>query len=194
VPPPAVHQPARGERDGVERERLGARRRRLYATGTIRNGHARHAAQRLSPLHGFSNLRQDPLAIIEHHRIDGAAEKGRGVGGRRVSSHDDWHVRRKAPHPPRERKDLVGLERMHGRNSDYRRARPAHFPLDRAAEAQVRDGDPVATGLERSGDVLHAERFDAEERTEAESFVLGNRAEQEDVHGRGAKRNIRCPP
>ena len=36
--------------------------------------------------------------------------------------------------------------------------------------------------LERGGDVLHAERLDAEERAEAEAFVAGNRTQEQDVH------------
>jgi glycosyltransferase involved in cell wall biosynthesis len=40
----------------------------------------------------------------------------------------------------------------------------------------------VTTHLECGRDILHAERFDAEERTETESLVAGSGAEQENVH------------
>ena len=54
--------------------------------------------------------------------------------------------------------------------------------LERAAEPQIDEGHPVAARLERGRDVLHAERLDAEERTEAEALVSRDWSEQQDVH------------
>ena len=62
--------------------------------------------------------------------------------------------------------------------------------FERAAESQVGERDRVATGFERRRDVLHAERFDAKERSQPETVVLGHRAQQEYVHGSAVKRNI----
>ena len=58
--------------------------------------------------------------------------------------------------------------------------------LERATEAEVGERDAVPGGLERGGDVFHAERLDAKERTQAEAFVAGNGPQQQHVHGRGA--------
>ena len=54
--------------------------------------------------------------------------------------------------------------------------------VERAAESEVGQRDAVSVPLERRGDVLHAERLDAEERTEAESLVAWNRTKKQDVH------------
>ena len=48
----------------------------------------------------------------------------------------------------------------------------------------------MAARFERGRDVLHAERFDAEERTEAEAFVARDGTQQEDVHDRKRECNI----
>ena len=53
---------------------------------------------------------------------------------------------------------------------------------ERAAESEVGERDAVAARLERGRDVFHAERLDAEERTEAEALVGGHGTKQQDVH------------
>ena len=45
----------------------------------------------------------------------------------------------------------------------------------------------MAVGFERGGDVFHAERLDAKERTETESFVAGNGTQQQHVHADGER-------
>ena len=65
--------------------------------------------------------------------------------------------------------------------------RRAHLVLERAAEAEIGQRDAVAAGFERRGDVLHAERLDAEEGTEAEPLVAGNGTQQQNIHARRAR-------
>ena len=110
-----------------------------------------------------------------------------------MAADDDRHARREPTDLPCEPEDLVGLERVHAGDADETRARASQLLLDGAAEPKVGDGDPMTTALERGRDVLHAEGLDAEERTETESFVSGDRTQQEDVHGRTRKRNIGDP-
>ena len=110
-----------------------------------------------------------------------------------MAADDDRHVRREPRTSRASAEHLVGLERVHAGDADERRARASQLLLDGAAEAQIGDRDAVAARLERGGDVLHAERLDAEERTEAEAFVSWDRTQQQDVHGRTRKRNIGNP-
>ena len=71
---------------------------------------------------------------------------------------------------------------MHGGDADEAGSRGAQVMLERAAEAQIGERDGVAARFERGGDVLHAERLDAEERSETESLVAGHGTQQQDVH------------
>ena len=63
----------------------------------------------------------------------------------------------------------------------------AHLVLERSTEAEVGERDAMAAGLERRGDVLHAERLDAKEGTQAEPLVTRNGTQQQNVHARGAR-------
>jgi hypothetical protein len=95
----------------------------------------------------------------------------------------------------RERRDLsselehlVALERVHRGNAHEIGPALGDDAGERPAEAEVGKRDAMPRGLERGGDVLHAERLDAEERAEAEAFVGRDGPEQEDVHRESACR------
>ncbi len=81
-----------------------------------------------------------------------------------------------------QRQYIVGLERVHGRNADERGTLAVDVVLERPAEAQVGERDIVPVSFERGRDVLHAERFDAEEGAESVPFVPRDRAQQQDLH------------
>ena len=49
-------------------------------------------------------------------------------------------------------------------------------------EAQIGERDLVPARFERRRDVLHPERLDSEERTQAETFVRGHRTKEKDSH------------
>ena len=101
-----------------------------------------------------------------------------------MAADDDRHLRRQRAHPRRERQHFVGFERVHRGDADQLPGRAARMLLfERATESEVGERDPVAAGLERGGDVFHAERLDAKERTEAEPFVAGNGTQQQHIHG-----------
>ena len=78
--------------------------------------------------------------------------------------------------------DLVGFERVHRGDADEGRTRRADLRGDRRREPQVRERHAMTARLERRRDVFHAERLDAEERSEAEPLVRGDRAQKQDVH------------
>ena len=102
-----------------------------------------------------------------------------------MAADDDRHVRREPPDVGRQRQHFVGLEGVHGGDADQRRTDAPHQVFERATEAEIGQRHAVSLHLESRGDVFHAERLDAEERTETESFVAGNRTEQQDVHRNG---------
>ena len=71
----------------------------------------------------------------------------------------------------RERERFVGLERVHAGDADQRGPRLAQVMVHGPAVAEIHDGRAMAARFERRGDVLEAERLDAEERAEAEAIV-----------------------
>src|SRR5207248_5311265 len=68
------------------------------------------------------------------------------------------------------------------RDVDERGPHAPQVPVDRSAVTEVDDGRAVAALFECGGDVLDAERLDAEERTEAEPIVNRYGSKQQDVH------------
>ena len=137
-------------------------------------------------LEGLDQPRHRSLAVVEHDRVDGGARERRRIGGGRVTADDDRYVGRDSANPSHELQHVVGLERMHRRDADEIRTR-IEVVLDRTAETQIDERDLVPARLERGGDVFHAERFDAEERSETEALVSGNGTKQQDSHGRVAR-------
>jgi hypothetical protein len=93
-------------------------------------------------------------------------------------------VRRVSAHAAHERQHVVNLERVHARDADDSRPDRREDALDGPGEAQIAQRDTVAARFERRADVLHAERFDAEEGTEAESLVAWRRTQEQKVHAR----------
>ena len=100
---------------------------------------------------------------------------------------EDERVGRSATHAADEGERVVDLERVHAGDADHARARGPEIVLDGTRETQIAQRDVVAAGFERGADVLHPERFDSEERTEAEAFVAGHGPQQQHVHGRSVR-------
>ena len=132
--------------------------------------------------------RHDALAVAEADGVDASGQERRRVRGRRVPPHQDEGVRGGTAHARDERQRVVDLERVHAGDADDLRAQPCDVPLDGAPEAQVAQLDVVALCEQRRADVLHAERFDAEEGPETEALVARHGAQQEDTHRRGRRR------
>jgi hypothetical protein len=83
------------------------------------------------------------------------------------------------------------LERVHRRDADEP-GTLLQVVLDRTAEAKIDERDVVAARFERGGDVLHAERLDAEEAAETEAFVSRDGTKQQHTHGSTGQINTRC--
>ena len=157
---------ARRRRVAAVRTHRAVARPRLHEPGNRR--------RRGAPLERLDRPRHRPLAVVEHdRRRRRRVEERRGIRGGGVSADDDRHVGRSAPHARDERQHVVGLERVHAGDADERRAAALQVVLDRTAEPQIGERDAMPAGFERGGDVFHAERLDAEERTEPEPFVAG---------------------
>jgi hypothetical protein len=76
---------------------------------------------------------------------------------------------------------------VHPGDADQARTERPHVVPQRTTETEIGDGDAVASGLECCRDIFHAERLDAEERTEAETLVRGHGTKQQNGHdGRSA--------
>ena len=101
-----------------------------------------------------------------------------------MPSDEDERFGDDAPNLPCRLDDPVVLERVHAGNADQPGPRPPRPGAHAVAEAQVHDRRLVAARTKRRGHVLEAQRLDAKERPEPETFVAGVRADQEDVHGR----------
>ena len=190
--PPRRDEMARRQRNLVELEGRRIRGRRDHLARLLPHRQARNLAQRPAGLDGVRYPRHRPLAVVENHGIDGIEQKGMRVGRRGVPADDDGHAWRELSNAPRQRHDVVGFERVHGGDADEARrtTRGAQLMFERAAESQIGERHRVAAGFERGRDVLHAERLDAEERTQPETLVPGHRTQQEYVHGSAVKRNI----
>ncbi len=100
---------------------------------------------------------------------------------------DDRHLGRERADLRGKRQHVVGFERVHRGDADERGPGRAHLVLERSTEAEIGQRDAMAAGFERRGDVLHAERLDAKEGTEAEPLVAGNGTQQQHIHARGAR-------
>ena len=81
-------------------------------------------------------------------------------------------MRQGAADAGRHREHGIGFERVHAGDADERGA-GAEGAFERG-EAQIGQRDAVPARFERGRDVLHAQRFDAEERAETEAFVAGD--------------------
>ena len=191
--PPRCDKVPRGQRNLVELEghRIGRRRERLARRLPHRK--ARNLAQRSSRLEGVRDPRHGPLAIVENHGIDWILQERMWIRCRGVAADDDGHAWRELSNLTGQCHDVVGFERVHGRDADQaqrRKTSRSELLVERAGESQIGDGRRVASGFERRGDVLHAEGLDAKERAEAEPVVPGYWTQQEYVHGSAVKRNI----
>ena len=150
--------------------------------------------------------RASPGTVVERRAALERRRRWRGIARSPSSSTTAVDVRRRETAPDRPRRCVRrrrsarpatahararrarALRRSRARASRRcrrgRDARRADVAFERAAEAEVGERDAVAARFERGGDVLHAERLDAEERTEPESFVPGNGPQQQNVHGK----------
>ena len=90
--------------------------------GRLPHRQARNVPQRPAGLDGVRDPRHGPLAVVENHGIDGIEQKGTRVGRRGVAADDDGHAGRELSNAPRQRHDVVGFERVHGRDADEARA------------------------------------------------------------------------
>ncbi len=180
---------AGGMRHQVELEGIASiARRGRPDPGAIRSpdGDPWHRGQRLPPLERFDDSWHRPLAVVQHDGVDRGSSERCGIRRRGVPADNQRHVRGDGTDPRDQVEHVVGLERVHRGDADD--ARPlAEIPLDAAGEAQVGERHLMAACLERSGDVLHPERLDAEERTEAEALVTRDRPQQEDAHRSGRR-------
>ena len=122
------------------------------------------------------------LAIVEDDGGHVGREERFRIRRCGVPADDHRHVRREPAHVAHQIHDLIALEGMHGGNAHEAGAAGAHHVIERPAETQVRQRDAVSVPLESSGDVLHAERLDAEERAESETLVAWNRTKKQNVH------------
>ena len=185
--PPLRDEMARRHRNRVQLEARGIRGRCDDLARRFPYRQARNVPQRPAGVDRIGDPRHRSLSIVENHGIDGIEQERTRVGRRGVPADDDGHARRELSHPPRQRHDVVGFERVHGRDADeaHRASRGAQVMLERAAEPQVGNRRRVSRGFERGGDVLHAEGLDAEERPEAETLVPRHRTQQDYVHEGG---------
>ena len=193
LPAPAIDQVPRRERHGIELERLGmggGPDHRCILAAHCDPGDALQGAPCLQRIYDLWN---DALSIVENDGIDVGREERFRVGGCRMAAEHDWHTGRELAHAARKRQHFVGLERVHAGDADEPRSRGPELVFEGTREAKIGDGDLMAARLQRRGDVLHAKRLDAEEGTEAEPIVPGNRAQEQDVHGRVQKRNMADP-
>ena len=104
-----------------------------------------------------------------------------------MSADDERNVGRRTPDSGDEIQHVLRLERVHRRDADEP-GTLLQVVLDRTAEAEIDERDVVPARLERGGDVLHAERLDAEERSETEAFVSGDGTKQQHTHGGNRQR------
>ena len=85
----------------------------------------------------------------------------------------------------REREHVVGLERVHAGDADDA---PAACGGAARSSGALKRRSAIVTRWPRASSAAAMysmpERLDAEERAETEAFVPGNRAQQQDVHGR----------
>jgi hypothetical protein len=169
------------QRNTVEREDLVVGRGFHPFAVRAANRHAGDGGPRLARFEGLDQSRHRAFAVVQHDRVDGGGGEGGGIRGGCVSADDQRHVRRDTPDAGDELEHVFGLEGMHRCHADeFRTLR--EVVLDRTAEAKIDQRDVVTAGLERGRDVLHAERLDSEEGTEAEPFVAWNGTEQQYVH------------
>ena len=71
---------------------------------------------------------------------------------------------------------------MHGRDADDVGSGAANLGGERTREAEIGERHAMPARFERGRDVLHAERLDAKERSEAEAFVRRHGPQQQNVH------------
>jgi hypothetical protein len=67
---------------------------------------------------------------------------------------------------------------MHTGDSNQGRASRAEAIVDGSAEPEIGDGRTMPSRLEGGGNVFHAERLDAEERTKPEAIVPWDGAQE----------------
>jgi hypothetical protein len=171
-----------GQRHLVEVQRAGLSGRAGDGAIGAAQRQPRHARQRLAACERVADQRQHAFAIVDHDRGGGRHEERLGVGSGGMAADENRYARRQRAHAVRQRDDFVGLERVHRRDADQIGARRADLRGERSAEAQIGERHAVAPRFERGRDVFHAERFDAEERTEAEPLVRRDGAKQQNIH------------
>jgi hypothetical protein len=153
----------------------------MLAPGVIAKAEARHGAERSAVLESIGHSRQNRLAVVYDHRRNFGGKERRRIRRRGVTANDDRHFGRQRAHATNQREHFIGFERVHRRDADQRWTRDAQNFSERA-EAQIGERHMMPLRFERRRDVLHAERLDAEERTEAETLIRRHRTQQKDSH------------
>lgn len=114
----------------------------------------------------------DLFPIVHADRVHRIGLEGSGVGGRRMSPHQDEGVWDGASDVAGGLEYTVVLESMHAGQADEPRPRAAQRGCE-TVEPQVRGGRGMPGSPQGRADVLEPQRLDPEEGTEPETFISG---------------------
>jgi hypothetical protein len=176
LPAPRGDVPPRRQRHVIQCEGPGLASRADVSAIAVWQRKARHGRQRLLAFERCTESRHRALGVVHHDGRYVARQKRTWAGGSGVPADDDGHVRRERADLRGKCQHFVRFERVHRGDADEGRPGFAHLVLERPAEAEIGQRDAMAIGFECRGDVLHAERLDAKERTQTEPLVVGNGA------------------
>lgn len=179
--PPYADVMASRQRNLVERELTGCPFGKPFSAVCIGETQARYGGERAAALERLDDPRQHPLSIIHDNRRNLRREEGTRIRRRGVTANDNRYVWRQRAHTPSQRQHFVGFEGVHRRDAHEPGTRNAQMFFERA-EAQIGNGHLMPMRFERRRDVLHPERFDSEEGTEAKALVRRHRTQQKDSH------------
>ena len=181
LPAPAIDVVSGWTGHVVEREHVVVGGRAHPRSVGSPGGDTRNRRPVTAPSDRVDESRHCALTIVQNNRVDRRAGEGRGIGGRGMSADDERNPGRGAADSGPEGQHVLGLERVHCRDTDEPWTVP-QVMFDRTAEAKIDERDVVPARFERGGDVLHAEGFDAKERSETEAFVSRNGTKQQHTH------------
>jgi hypothetical protein len=125
----------------------------------------------LRSLECVGESRKRSLTVIDANRVDAFdAERLRESGGGMPSDRYERLGNRRS-NASNERQNVVRFERMHARDSNEPGSAFLQMVLYGPCETKVQKVHVMTAVDETASDVLHSERLDPEERSEAETLV-----------------------